>query len=60
MDIESEMAVGDKVSIVDGPFKGMEGTVNNIDLENNRIVVLIDLFGQETSVEVEPYQVNKA
>ena len=60
MDIESEMAVGDKVSIVDGPFKGMEGTVNNIDLENNRIVVLIDLFVQETSVEVEPYQVNKA
>ena len=60
MDIESEMAVGDKVSIVDGPFKGMEGTINNIDLENNRIIVLIDLFGQETSVEVEPYQVNKA
>ena len=60
VDIESEMAVGDKVSIVDGPFKGMEGTINNIDLENNRIIVLIDLFGQETSVEVEPYQVNKA
>ena len=60
MDIESEMAVGDKVSIIDGPFKGMEGTINNIDLENNRIIVLIDLFGQETSVEVEPYQVNKA
>ena len=59
MDIESEMAVGDKVSIVDGPFKGMEGTVNNIDLENNRIVVLIDLFGQETNVDVELYQVSK-
>ena len=54
------MAVGDKVSVVDGPFKGMEGTINTIDLENNRIVVIIDLFGQETSVEVEPYQVNKA
>ena len=60
MDIESEMSVGDKVSVVDGPFKGMEGTINTIDLENNRIVVIIDLFGQETSVEVEPYQVNKA
>ena len=59
MNIESEMAVGDKVSIVDGPFKGMEGTVGTIDLENNRVVVMIDLFGQETSVEVEPFQVNK-
>lgn len=60
VNIESEMAVGDKVSIVDGPFKGMIGKVDNIDLENNRLNVLIDLFGQETPVEVEVYQVNKA
>ena len=59
MDLESEMAVGDKVNIVDGPFKGMMGTVDTIDLENNRLSVLIDLFGQETPVEVELYQVNK-
>ncbi len=59
MNIESEISSGDKVTIVDGPFKGMEGSVSTIDLENNRIIVLIDLFGQETSVEVEPYQVNK-
>jgi len=60
VNIESELAVGDKVSIVDGPFKGMIGKVDNIDLENNRLNVLIDLFGQETPVEVEVYQVNKA
>ena len=59
MDIESEMAVGDKVCVVDGPFNGMEGTISSIDLENNKVNVLIDLFGQETSVEVEPFQVNK-
>jgi len=59
MDIESELAIGDKVAIVDGPFKGMEGIINTIDLENNRIIVMIDLFGQETSVEVEPFQVNR-
>ena len=59
MDIESEMAIGDKVNIVDGPFKGMSGEVSNIDLENNRLIVNIDLFGQETSVEVELFQVNK-
>ena len=60
VNIESEIAVGDKVSIVDGPFKGMIGKVDNIDLENHRLNVLIDLFGQETPVEVEVYQVNKA
>ncbi len=60
VNIESEMAVGDKVSIIDGPFKGMIGKVDSIDLENNRLNVLIDLFGQETPVEVEVYQVSKA
>ncbi len=60
VNIESEMAVGDKVNIVDGPFKGMMGKIDNIDLENNRLNVLIDLFGQETPVEVEVYQVSKA
>lgn len=59
MDLESELAIGDKVNIVDGPFKGMMGTVDTIDLENSRLNVLIDLFGQETPVEVELYQVNK-
>ncbi len=59
MDLESELEVDNRVSIVDGPFKGMEGTISSVDLENNCIIVMIDLFGQETSVEVEPFQVNK-
>ena len=59
VDVESELAVGDKVSITDGPFKGMLGKIDSIDTENNRINVLIDLFGQETPVEVELFQVNK-
>ena len=58
VNIESEMAVGDKVTIVDGPFKGMNGVIDNIDIENNRLNVLIDLFGQETPVEVELFQVS--
>ena len=60
IDVDNDMNVGDKVNIVDGPFKGMMGTIDNIDKENNRLNVLIDLFGQETPVEVELFQVNKA
>lgn len=59
VDIESELQVGDKVNIIDGPFKGMVGTIDTIDTENNRLNVLIDLFGQETPVEVELFQVSK-
>ena len=57
MDVDKELTVGTKVSIVDGPFKGMEGVIDNLDLENSRLTVLIDLFGQETPVEVELFQV---
>jgi transcription termination/antitermination protein NusG len=60
LDIDADMKVGDQVNIVDGPFKGMYGKIDSIDAENNRLNVLIDLFGQETPVEVELFQVSKA
>ena len=60
MDIDEDLAVGTKVSIVDGPFKGMFGKIDELDLENNKIVLLVDLFGQETSVEVELNQIQRA
>ncbi len=56
---EKDLNVGDTVSIIDGPFNGMTGKVENIDLENNRLNIVIDLFGQETTVDVEIYQVSK-
>jgi len=59
MDVDTELVVGTKVTIVDGPFKGMVGAIDNLDLENSRLTVLIDLFGQETPVEVELFQVSK-
>ena len=59
IDAETELAKGDTVSITDGPFKGMQGKIDNIDTETNRLTVLIDLFGHETPVEVELYQVSK-
>ena len=37
-------AHADTVNIVDGPFKGMSGKVDSVDLENSRLNVLIDLF----------------
>ncbi len=54
-----DLTVGTKVNIIDGPFKGMSGSVDTLDLENGRLNVLIDLFGQETPVEVELNQVSQ-
>lgn len=59
VDIESEIEIGDSVTIIDGPFKGMGGKVESIDLENQKLNILIDLFGQETPVEVDLIQISK-
>ena len=59
VNIEAEMSVGTKVTIVDGPFKGMSGKIESEDKENEKLTVLIDLFGQETPVEVDLIQVTK-
>ena len=59
LDIETDLNEGDSVKIVDGPFNGMFGKVQSIDLENEKLNVLIDLFGQETPVEVDLVQISK-
>ena len=51
--VEVSYQVGDSVNIVDGPFDGFVGTVENIDLEKNRVRVTINMFGRETPVELE-------
>ncbi|MCH4239307.1 MAG: transcription termination/antitermination protein NusG [Oscillospiraceae bacterium] len=51
--VEVSYQVGDSVNIVDGPFDGFVGTVENIDLEKDRVRVTINMFGRETPVELE-------
>ena len=58
VNVDTELKAGTSVDIIDGPFKGMSGVIDNVDTANNKLNVLIDLFGQETPVEVELFQVN--
>ena len=60
IDVNTELNVDDQVKIIDGPFVGMTGRIESIDTENKIVNVIIDLFGQETSVEVELGQIDKA
>ncbi|MDR0325566.1 MAG: transcription termination/antitermination protein NusG [Oscillospiraceae bacterium] len=50
-------AVGDSVKINDGPLNTFIGAVEEIELEKNRVRVVISLFGRETPVELELDQV---
>ena len=51
--------VNEVVSVTDGPFKGFEGTVSDIDNKNGKLKVLISMFGRETAVELDALQVKK-
>lgn len=52
--------VGDVVNIVDGPFKGFDGAINEIDPAKGKLKVLVNMFGRETPVELDGLQVKKA
>ena len=46
-------------SVTDGPFKGFEGTISEIDASKGKLKVMISMFGRETAVELDALQVKK-
>lgn len=51
--------IGEVVSINDGPFKGFDGTVSEIDGQKGKLKVMVSMFGRETPVELDALQVSK-
>lgn len=49
--------VGDSVKITDGALESFIGTVEEIDLDRNKVRVVVSMFGRETPVELELDQV---
>ena len=54
-----DFKIGETVNITDGPFKGFDGQVNEIDEQKGKIKVLVSMFGRETPVELDSLQVKK-
>ena len=54
-----DLQIDEIVNIVDGPFKGFEGSVSEIDPVKGKIKVLVSMFGRDTSVELDVLQVKK-
>ena len=57
VDVSKDLKEGTKVKIISGPFKDMMAKIDSIDLKEQKLTVLVDLFGQETSVEVDMQEV---
>ncbi len=55
---EDDLKEGTKVKVIDGPFENMYGTIKSVDAGNAKVEVVLDLFGQETTVELEFSQIS--
>jgi len=54
-----DYAIGEVVSITDGPFKGFDGAISEIDTQKGKIKVMVSMFGRDTPVELDALQVKK-
>jgi len=60
IDVVNEINEGDTVKVINGAFSNMFGKVKFVDMVNQKIEVALDLFGQETIVEVLFTEIEKA
>lgn len=56
---EISVSIGDTIRISDGPFKDLEGRVDEVDRERGKVRVLVSMFGRETPVELDFLQIKK-
>ncbi len=54
-----DLMVGDLVAVAEGPFKDLEGKVEEVDEDRGKIRVNVSMFGRETPVELDFLQVKK-
>ena len=60
IELGNELKIEDSVKVISGPFEGMYGKIKTIDMENQKLEVALDLFGQETIVEIGLTEIEKA
>jgi transcriptional antiterminator NusG len=63
VDTNSSVAIpftaGETVKVIDGPFNGFDGTVENINEEKRKLEVMVKIFGRKTPLELSYMQVEK-
>jgi transcriptional antiterminator NusG len=57
--VKIDIAMGDKILVLTGPFKDFEGEVIEVSPERNKLKALLSIFGRETPVELEFNQIEK-
>jgi transcriptional antiterminator NusG len=57
--VEVDFGVGESVTVMDGPFATLPATISEVNADNQKLKVLVSIFGRETTVELGFNQVSK-
>ena len=57
--LKQSFSVGEQVKIIEGAFATFSGTIEEVNLEKNKLRVMVGIFGRSTPVEVDLLQVEK-
>ncbi len=57
--LKQSFSIGEQVKIIDGAFASFSGTIEDVNLEKNKLRVMVQIFGRATPVEVDLLQVEK-
>tara|TARA_B100000767_G_scaffold85904_1_gene82594 strand:+ start:265 stop:816 length:552 start_codon:yes stop_codon:yes gene_type:complete len=52
-------AIGETIKVIDGPFNGFTGTIDNINEDKRKLQVMVKIFGRKTPLELSYMQVEK-
>jgi transcriptional antiterminator NusG len=58
-EINIPFIVGESVKVVDGPFNSFTGTIEEINEEKKKLIVMVKIFGRKTPLELNYMQVEK-
>jgi len=51
--------IGDTVRVIDGPLESFTGVVENIDMEKERVRVMVSMMGRDTPVDLDISQISR-
>ena len=57
--VEVDFEIGESVTVMDGPFATLPATINEVNVDAQKLKVLVSIFGRETPVELGFSQVSK-
>ena len=54
-----DFEIGEVISITDGPFKGFDGSIAEIDAQKGKVKVMTNMLGRDMPIELDALQVRK-